>query len=140
MLIASEHLGEIDVAEERLIEVPEGILGFPDWTKYAVIEAEPSGVYVWLQAVDRADLSFLAVVPSPFFPDYEPEIPEEDCTALELVDPEHAQLLCLVTIQESSATANLMGPLVLNVLNRQARQVVLTDSKLTSAEPIVPHG
>lgn len=138
MLITSEHLGEVDVDEEHLIEIPEGILGFPGSTHFALISAEDSGVYAWLQSTDRPELSFLVMVPAPFFPDYEPDIPDEDCVALGLVDPEDAQVLCLVTIQEVSVTANLLGPLVLNVATRQARQVVLADHRLTTAEPVVP--
>jgi flagellar assembly factor FliW len=138
VLITSEHLGEVDVDEEHLIEIPDGILGFPGSTHFALIAAEDSGVYAWLQSTDRPELSFLVMVPAPFFPDYEPDIPDEDCAALELVDPDDAQILCLVTIQEVSVTANLLGPLVLNVATRRARQVVLASSTLTTAEPVVP--
>jgi flagellar assembly factor FliW len=138
VLITSEHLGEVDVADENVIEVPDGLLGFPGSTRYAIISAEDSGVYAWLQATDRPELSFLVMVPAPFFPDYEPDIPEADCAALDLVDPADAQLLCLVTIQEASVTANLLGPVLLNVANRRARQVVLSDTQLTTAEPVVP--
>lgn len=138
MLITSEHLGDVDVAEENVLEIPDGLLGFPDCTRYALIAAEESGVYAWLQATDHADLSFLVMVPAPFFPDYEPDISEADCAALELVDPDDAQILCLVTIQESMVTANLLGPVVLNTANRRARQVVLADTQLTTAELVAP--
>jgi flagellar assembly factor FliW len=138
VLITSEHLGDVDVAEENVIEFPDGLLGFPECTRFALISAEESGVYAWLQSTDQAELSFLVVVPAPFFPDYEPEISEADCAALELVEPADAQILCLVTIQTTLVTANLLGPVVLNVANRRARQVVLTDTELSTAEPIVP--
>jgi flagellar assembly factor FliW len=138
VLITSEHLGDVDVAEENVIEFPDGLLGFPECTRFALISAEESGVYAWLQSTDQAELSFLVVVPAPFFPAYEPEISEADCAALELVEPADAQILCLVTIQTTLVTANLLGPVVLNVANRRARQVVLTDTELSTAEPIVP--
>lgn len=138
MLITSEHLGEVDVDDENVIDIPDGLLGFPGAHRYAIIAAEDTGVYAWLQSTDHPDLSFLVMVPAPFFPDYEPDIPEADCNALDLVDPQDAQLLCLVTIQESSVTANLLGPVVLNVANRRARQVVLDAGDLTTAEPVVP--
>jgi flagellar assembly factor FliW len=138
VLITSEHLGEVEVEDENLIQIPGGLLGFPDCSSYALIAAEESGVYAWLQATDQAELSFLVMVPAPFFPDYAPDISDADCEALGLVDPANAQILCLVTIHESMVTANLLGPLVLNVVNRTARQVVLSDTQLTTAEPVVP--
>lgn len=138
VMIDSEHLGTVEVDESSVVEFPAGIIGFPDHRRYAVLEAEPSGLYSWLQSLDDPDLAFLAVVPAPFFPDYAPVIPDEDCATIGLTDPRDAQLLCLVTVGEGSVTANLLGPIVLNVRTRLARQVVLTDSRLSTRAAILP--
>jgi flagellar assembly factor FliW len=137
MLILSEHLGEIEVDEQTIVDIPDGLLGFPQTTRFVLVAAEDMGLYSWLQSVDHPDVSFLAVVPTPFFPDYEPDLPEKDCLALELEDPGDAQVLCLVTIGDE-VTANLLGPVVVNVRNRVGRQVVLAHQDLTTAAPIRP--
>ena len=136
VMIDSGHLGSVEVDESSVIEVPAGILGFPEQRRYAVVAADESGVYSWLQSVDEPELAFLAVVPAPFFPDYEPVISDEDCDSIGLTDPADAQLLCLVTVGDDAVTANLLGPVVLNVRTRLARQVVLTDSRLSTQAPI----
>jgi flagellar assembly factor FliW len=137
MLILSEHLGEIEVDDTTIVDIPEGLLGFPQATRFVLVAAEDTGLYSWLQSVDHPDVSFLAVVPNPFFPDYEPDLPDDDCQALELERPDDAQVLCLVTIGDE-VTANLLGPVVVNVRTRLGRQVVLAHQDLTTAAPIRP--
>ena len=131
MLLESDRLGAIEVDETSLVEVDGGLLGFESIHRFALIQADDAGAYSWLQAVDDPGLAFLAVVPSFFFPDYEPDVPD---------DPADAQVLCLVTIAGDDITANLMGPVVMNVANRTARQVVLVDQGWTTREPLVKVG
>lgn len=136
VLVESEHLGSLELDDSSVIEFPAGIIGFPELHRYAMVAAEESGIYTWLQSVDEPALAFLAVVPAVFFPDYAPVIPDDECAAIGLTEPEDAQLLCLVTVGDDSVTANLLGPIVLNVRNRTARQVVLADTGLPTKAPI----
>lgn len=136
MLVSSEHLGEIEVDESTVLDVPAGLLGFPDATRYVLVDADESGAYTWLQSVDEPALAFLGALPWPFFPDYEPELSEEDRLALGVADPAEAQVICLLTITDEGVTANLLGPIVINVVTRKARQVVLADSAYTTREPL----
>jgi flagellar assembly factor FliW len=137
VMIDSEQLGAVDIEEASIIEFPDGIIGFPDQHRYAMIAADDGGFYTWLQSVDEPALAFLAVVPAPFFPDFAPTIRDEECVSIGLDDPADAQLLCLVTVADDAVTANLLGPIVLNVRTRLARQVVLTDADLTTRALIV---
>ncbi len=136
MLLESERLGQLEVDDESIISVPEGLLGFDGRTRYVLIPADEVGAYTWFHSVDDPALAFLAVVPGFFFADYAPDIPAEDVTALELTDPADAQVLCLVTIDGDAVTANLMGPIVVNVRERLARQVVLVDQGYSTREPL----
>ena len=136
MLVESERLGPLEVDEASVIEVPAGLIGFPQLRRFALVAAEETGVYSWLQSLDDPTVSFLSVVPAAFFPDYEPTIGDEDCIAIGLSDPADAQLLCLVTATDDGVTANLLGPVLLDVRTRLARQVVLTDTDHTTRDPI----
>lgn len=138
VLVDSSRFGSLQLDETAIIELPSGILGFPDLHRYALLSADDDGIYSWLQAVDDPDLAFLVVVPLPFFPDYAPVISDEDCRLLRLQRADDAQLLCLVTVDMDSVSANLLGPIVLNVATRTARQVVVADPRLTTRVPIVP--
>lgn len=137
LMVESDQLGSMDVAETSVIEFPAGLIGFPEHRRYAMVGADDGGFYTWLQSIDEPSLAFLVVVPAPFFPDFAPTIRDEDCAAIGLVEPEDAQLLCMVTVSDAAVTANLLGPIVLNVRTRLARQVVLNDTDLTTKAPIV---
>ncbi len=136
MLIQSTQLGSIEVDDDKIIDLQGGLLGFESTTNFVLIDADETGAYVWLQSVDDPNLAFLAVAPNFFFPDYEPDVPNNEAKQIGLTDGSSAQLLCLVTISDDSITANLMGPVVLNVGDRAARQVVLADQGYTTTEPL----
>lgn len=137
MLLESDRLGLIEIDESNVVDLPAGLLGFEQIRRFALVQADDVGAYSWLQAVDDPGLAFLTVVPSFFFPDYEPDVPEEDAAALDLTDPQDAQVLCLVSITGDDVTANLLGPVVLNITNRTARQVVLVDQGWSTREPLL---
>lgn len=154
MRIVSEKLGELDIDESTVLEFPQGLLGFGDARRFALIDTHDSGVYYWLQSLDDPALAFLAAIPWPFFPDYEFELPDADRDALGLVetadgeaarsgepgDEGNTMVLCLLTVDPEShdITANLLGPLVINAQTRVGRQVVLADSDFTTRAPLVP--
>lgn len=140
MLLESDRLGSIEVDESSIVELPAGLLGFEEARRFALVQADEYGAYSWLHALDDPGLAFLTVVPGFFFPDYAPDVPDDDAAALDLTDPQDAQVLCLVTISGEAVTANLLGPVVLNVSTRTARQVVLADQGWSTREPLVRAG
>jgi flagellar assembly factor FliW len=134
VLVASSRLGELELPDDSIMQFPQGLLGFEPFHEYALIDHDGAGVYWWLQSLDDRDLAFLAVVPWPFFPDYEPEIDAEAETALGLEDVADALVLCLVAVRDAddssdgaSISANLLGPVVVNTRIRVGAQVVLHD-------------
>lgn len=132
MIIESDQLGSVDIDESKVLSFPDGLLGFPDIERFAVVDAGDEGTYFWLQAVDDPQLAFLAAQPWAFFPDYAPVLADADQEALALTSAEDATLFCLLTITDDAVTANLLGPLVVNTTTRQGRQVVLGDSEYST--------
>ena len=138
MLVASDRFGEVDVAENRVINFADGLLGFVDKKRFALIDSGDGGTYFWLQSIDDAALAFLGVVPFDFFPDYEIDLPPMDEEALALGNEADLLVLCLLTVirDQNLITANLLGPLVINTVKRLGRQVVLTDSGYPVRAPL----
>lgn len=107
-----------------------------------IIEIEDTP-YVWLQSADEPDVAFLATSPFPFFPSYELELPAETETALAIGDPSQVEILTLLTVQDRGGdgehiTANLLGPIVINVETRRAMQVVLdSEHRYSTRTPLV---
>lgn len=138
MLVASERFGDIDIDASRIIDFPEGVLGFPSSRRYALIDSHDTGTYFWLQSLDDPALAFLSVVPWAFFPDYEPELNPAEQEALGLESPEDAIVLCLLTVHRDQGliTANLLGPIIVNTRTQVGRQVVLADSGYPVRAPL----
>ena len=135
MLIESEQLGAVEVDDSKVLSFPDGLLGFPDIGRFALVDAGDDATYFWLQALDDPQLAFLAAVPWAFFPEYEPVLSDSDQEALGLTDAADAMVLCLLTIGDDAVTANLLGPLVVNAVTRVGRQVVL-DGDLPTRAPL----
>jgi flagellar assembly factor FliW len=136
VLIESERLGAVEVDETKVLTFDEGLLGFPDARRFALVDAGDDGTYFWLQSLDDPRLAFLSAVPWAFFPDYEPELSSADSEDLGIDDPAHALVLCLLTFTDEAVTANLLGPLVVNGVTRAGRQIVLGDSDYSARVPL----
>ena len=136
MLIESERLGSVEVDETKVLTFADGLLGFPDAQRFALVDASDDGTYFWLQSLDDPHLAFLAAIPWAFFPDYEPELSRSDQEAMAITDPSEVMVLCLLTITEEAVTANLLGPLVVNAETREGRQIVLDNSDYSARVPL----
>lgn len=117
------------VEEIPVIEMVEAMPGFPDLTHFALVRLDDDGVLCSLKSVEDPELRFLVVPPSVFFPDYEPEIDDTTVSSLGIERAEDVLVLVVVNPgeQASSATANLLAPVVVNTVSRQATQVVLSE-------------
>jgi flagellar assembly factor FliW len=137
MEIETTRFGRLSVDDERVINLPHGLLGFPNHTRYALIQTNEENYFFWLQSIDEPALAFVVTDPSIFFRDYEVPIREETQTELQLADTQYAQVFVICNKVEDWLTGNLLGPIVVNAQNRQACQVVLTEKKWTTRQPLL---
>jgi flagellar assembly factor FliW len=137
MEIQSSRFGRLEVDDERIMTFPKGLLGFPDRTRFALIQTSEENYFFWLQCVDDAHLAFVITDPSTFFKEYEVPLREELQTELFLTDPAAAQVFVICNKVGDWLTGNLLGPIVVNVGNRLAQQVVLTEKKWTTRQPLM---
>jgi len=136
----TSRFGTIDIEEEQIISVPYGIIGFPVEKRFVLLEHKKGSPFFWFQSVDNPSLAFALMDPLLFKPDYEIEISPEDTVALELKDTlEGIQTLVIINISSGKGmevTANLLGPIIINVQNRLAKQIVLYQHQYSHRHPI----
>src|SRR5688572_6202962 len=137
MDIETTRFGSLSVEEERIITFPSGLLGFPDHTRFALIQTGEENYFFWLQAVDEPNLAFVVTDPTIFFKDYEVPVREETIDELQLTEPNCMQTFVICNKSGDWLTGNLLGPIVVNAANRLAMQVVLTDKKWTTRQPLI---
>jgi len=137
MEIETTRFGRIEVDAERIITFPRGLLGFPNHSSFALIQTGEENYFFWLQSVDEAQLAFVVCDPSIFFKDYEVPVREETQSELELTDLASLQVFVICNKVDEWLTGNLLGPLVVNAQNRVGSQVVLTEKKWTTRQPLI---
>jgi flagellar assembly factor FliW len=125
--------------EIPVIEFVHPVLGFPGSRRFALVQVDESDLLSSLRSLDEPGVQFLVVPPAAFFPDYVPEIDDATAAVLGITDPRDALLLVVLTAGESlaSTTANLLAPVLVNVADRRACQVVLEDSSWRVDTPLV---
>lgn len=140
MKIVTSRFGTIDLSEDRIINIPSGIIGFPDCRRYVLLEHKQGSPFIWLQSVENGSLAFVLIDPLLFKPDYEIEINPEDIGDLELTDaPDGVQTLVVVNItsrEPIELSANLLGPIIINVKKKVAKQIILANNRYSVRHPI----
>ncbi|MGI5838049.1 MAG: flagellar assembly protein FliW [bacterium] len=133
MQLTTEKLGVLDISDNEIINFPDGIPAFETVRRFAVVRNGRTAPFAWLQAADRPELSFLIINPWEFCYDYDLEISENDCRALDLARPEEAAVYAILTVRgnKHEITANLLAPLVINTRAGIGRQVINNSGKYT---------
>lgn len=137
MIIKTSRFGQLEVDADRLIVFDDGVLGFPEQHEYALIQTGEGSGFYWLQSVARADLAFVVCDPRLFVADYQVPVKSEDLQCIELDRAESAQIFVIVNKVGDLLTGNFQGPLVVNVTNRRARQLVLSDKRYSTRHPLM---
>ncbi|QDU72360.1 flagellar assembly protein FliW [Mucisphaera calidilacus] len=137
MIIQTSRFGEIEVDDTRVIRFPKGLLGFPRYREYVLIESGDEATFWWLQSVDMPELAFVVTDPSLFVPTYQVPLRRDQLADLGINEPEDAQVFVIVNKQDNLLTGNLQGPLIIHVAKRMGEQMVLSDRRFTTRVPLV---
>ena len=129
--IHTRDFGDIEIAEDKILSFPNGLLGFSDNKRFALIAdpselAEEKAVFYWLQSLDDADIAFCLVDLIKLAPDYNPLVEEDQLTPLLPYNTEDLLIYNMAVIPENpkELTVNMKAPIVINPQNRQGMQAV----------------
>jgi flagellar assembly factor FliW len=137
--VQTTRFGEIEVKESDLLELPQGLIGFPELKRYVLLDHDKESPFKWLQSLDDGAIAFVLINPLLFKPDYTVEVTEAEVSDLELKAEEDAVISVIITIPTNpqNMTANLKAPLVFNLHNRRGKQLVLSNSSYTTRHNIM---
>jgi flagellar assembly factor FliW len=142
--IETSRFGTLDLLEDKVIQIPSGLFGFPESKRYTLLEHRKGSPFVWLQSVDNGSLAFVLVDPLLVKPDYEVQINPQDMDELQLADaPDGIQTLVIVNIasgEKVQLTVNLLAPIVINVKQKSGKQIILSDNRYSLRHPIPSNG
>ncbi len=126
MKIETTRFGSITVSKDEIIEFPQGLLGFPGERRYVILR-EDNGPFYWMQSVENPGLAFVITNPLLFVPDYKIRLHRSQLEDIELTELSNGEIWVLVSIRKDPlrVTLNLQGPILVNKVNKKAKQVVL---------------
>jgi len=133
---------DLDISPANQLELPQGLIGFAQYKRAELLYLPDHLPFLWMKLYSEVDdLHFIVIEPGGIVPGYEPEIFDNDAEQLDLRDPAEAMILNIVTLRRQNpveATANLIGPLVVNRRTRIGRQLVISNySRYSANHPLV---
>ena len=125
--------GTIDIADDKIITMEKGMIGFPNLKKFALIFDEEKKdrdfKIMWLQSMDDGDIAFPVTDPTYIQEDYAPSVNEEIIAHLGEMNEDNTYLLVTVTVPQkvTDLSVNLKAPIVINMDTNKGAQVISED-------------
>ena len=137
MKVMTARFGEIEIGDDKIIEMPDGMIGFPD-RRFIMLSPDNNGQFFWLQSAENPELAFVVTDPATFVPGYEVNLSSEEYMKLRHAPESELILLAVVTMAQDvmDITLNLQGPIVVNPEKMIAKQIVLEDGKYGTRHPL----
>ncbi len=138
MIVKTGRFGQLTVGDDECIEIPGGLLGFPQLKKFCLVDPGDETLILWLQSVDQEEIAFPLLEPKIFKPDYTAKLSASELRELRLSSVSQSAVFSVLTIPEdiSQMTANLKAPIVINLKEKVARQVVLQENEYQVKHPM----
>lgn len=138
MLIHTVNFGKLDVPEDKVFNFKEGLPGFPQIHRFAILEMDELKPFQYLQALDDPPIALFIINPFLVDPTYEFRLTDSDMEDLNSANSAELIVFAVATIPEDPkmATLNLMAPIVINDKDRCGKQVILHESKYSVRHPL----
>lgn len=139
MKIATAQFGDVEIEEDKIITMPMGLLGFPENKRFVIFHHKENSPFFWYQSLDNPGLAFVVINPLVFKPDYKvnPEVVLEE---MKWSKEANFDLFVIITIPQGrprDMTANLIGPILVNLNTKEAVQMVIANTSYTHKYPLL---
>jgi flagellar assembly factor FliW len=96
------------------------------------VNHKPDSPFKWLQSTQEMDLAFPVTLCSFFGIDYQFDIPDDEAQILGIENPDDIFVCNIANIPTSNpqgATINMLAPIIINLTNKKAMQLVLKNTE-----------
>ena len=140
MKLTTRIFGEVNVEDNKVINFPNGIIGFPDLKRFTLMfdEDDEGNTIKWLQSIEEPDFAMPVLDPLIVCPDYKPEIDKDKIKDIGELADEEILVLVTVTVPHdlTKMTVNLMGPFIINVKDMKGAQCIVENDEYPVKFPI----
>ncbi len=123
----------------RNINFINGLPGFPNAHLFEITPiSKDMKPFCILKSKEVEGLEFVAIPPHYIFPEYEVELDDNTVKRLEIEDSSQSFTLVIIKLATPPKvpTANLLGPIIINIQSGLAMQVVLHNSEYQPQFPL----
>lgn len=141
MKINTKIFGEVEVSQDKIITFEKGIIGFPELKHFTLLHDEEDGAEAgirFLQSIEEPGFAMPVMDPLLVKPDYNPEVDDELLATAGNLNAENILVLVTVTVPSDlkKMSVNLQGPLVINVDEHKACQIIVDGDSYPVKFPI----
>ncbi len=139
MMVKTSRFGQVQSSQEEVIIFPQGLIGFEASRHWLIVHDPGNSDVAWLQSISQPGVALPVISPRKFVPDYKVNVPARQLAPLKLRSSDQVYILNVVSKSGKTLTTNLRSPIVVNLTQRLACQVITTDP-LPLALPITLTG
>ena len=139
MKINTLRFGEIEIEENRIFNFEMPIIGFNELKKFVVVDLNKDSFFKWLQSVEDPSLAFPIVSVFSMNVDYSVDLEDDVVEKLKIKNVESLLVMNIASIPQENpqgTTLNLLAPIIFNLENQLAGQVILSGSGYDISFPL----
>ncbi len=139
MVIHTVNFGDLEIPDDKIINFKEGLPGFPQIHRFAIVELDELKPFQYLQSLEDPPIALYIINPFVVDSTYEFRLTDSDMEDLNSTNAADLAVYAVATIPEdpSEATLNLMAPIVINGKDRCGKQVILIESRYSVKHPLL---
>lgn len=139
MKISTIRFGEIEIEESRIFKFALPIIGFNELRDFVILDLNKEGFFRWLQSVEDPALAFPIVSVFSLDVDYTIDLSDEVVQILKITNPDSLLVMNIASIPQDNpqgTTINLLAPIIFNLDEQLAGQVILSGSGYDISFPL----
>lgn len=139
MKINTVRFGEIDIEKERIFNFTLPIIGFDELKEFVILDINKDSFFKWLQSVEDPALAFPIVSVFSMNIDYSIDLPDNVVDSLKIQNVDSLLVMNVASIPQENpqgTTINLLAPLIFNLDEQLAGQVILSGSGYDISFPL----
>ena len=131
----------VETLRNKVIQFPDGLPGFPASREFLMEQKLEERPFAWMQSVSEPNLTFAVVDAYAWVKDFMFEVDDSALEDMGSMNPLDYAVYFILSIQKQADRTTLKAkadaPVLVNIRNRQARQVVVSlSSSLEKAEAL----
>lgn len=139
MILNTVKFGEIEIEESRIFDFVLPIIGFNELSKFIILDPKKETLFKWLQSVEDPGLAFPIISVATLNYDYSVDLNDGVVKSLDIKNTESLLVMNITSIPQDNprgTTINLLAPLIFNLENMTAGQIVLSGSGYDISYPM----